>query len=30
MHLNGEVIQVDWAGDTATVIDTDTGGVIPA
>ena len=28
MHLNhkpGEVMQVDWAGDTAAVIDTDTG-----
>lgn len=33
MHLNhkpGEVLQVDWAGDTASVIDTDTGEVIPA
>ena len=33
MHLNhkpGEVLQVDWAGDTATVIDTDTGEAIPA
>ena len=33
MHLNhkpGEVMQVDWAGDTATVIDTDTGEMIPA
>ena len=34
MHLNhkpGEVIQVDWAGDTAAVIDTDTGEImIPA
>ena len=33
MHLNhkpGEVMQVDWAGDTATVIDTDTGEIIPA
>lgn len=33
MHLNhkpGEVMQVDWAGDTADVIDTDTGEVIPA
>ena len=30
MHLNhkpGEVLQVDWAGDTASVIDTDTGEV---
>ncbi len=33
MHLNhkpGEIMQVDWAGDTAAVIDTDTGEVIPA
>ena len=33
MHLNhkpGEVMQVDWAGDTAAVIDTDTGKIIPA
>ena len=33
MHLNhkpGEIMQVDWAGDTATVIDTDTGETIPA
>ena len=33
MHLNhkrGEIMQVDWAGDTATVIDTDTGKTIPA
>ena len=33
MHLNhkpGEIMQVDWAGDTATVIDTDTGEAIPA
>lgn len=33
MHLNhkpGEIMQVDWAGDTATVTDTDTGEVIPA
>ena len=32
MHLNhkpGEVMQVDWAGDTAAVIDTDTGEIIP-
>ena len=32
MHLNhkpGEVMQVDWAGDTAAVIDTDTGEMIP-
>ena len=33
MHLNhkpGEIMQVDWAGDTAGVIDTDTGERIPA
>ena len=33
MHLNhkpGEIIQVGWAGDTAAVIDTDTGEAIPA
>lgn len=33
MHLNhkpGEILQVDWAGDTASVIDTDTGEAIPA
>lgn len=33
MHLDhkpGEVMQVDWAGDTAAVIDTDTGEIIPA
>lgn len=33
MHLNhklGEVMQVDWAGDIASVIDTDTGEIIPA
>lgn len=33
MHLNhkpGEIMQVDWAGDTATVVDTDTGEAIPA
>lgn len=32
MHLNhkpGDSMQVDWAGDTASVIDTDTGEVIP-
>ncbi len=32
MHLNhkpGEIMQVDWAGDNATVIDTDTGEAIP-
>ena len=33
MRLNrkpGEILQVDWAGDTASVIDTDTGEAIPA
>ncbi len=33
MHLNhkpGEIMQVDWAGDTAHVVDTDTGETIPA
>ena len=25
----GEIMQVDWAGDTAAVIDTDTGEIIP-
>ena len=33
MHLNhkpGEIMQVDWSGDTASVIDTDTGEAIPA
>ena len=33
MHLHhkpGEIMQVDWAGDTASVIDTDTGEKIPA
>ena len=33
MHLNhkpGEIMQVDWAGDTATVVDTDTGEAILA
>ena len=32
MHLDhkpGEVMQVDWAGDTASIIDTDTGERIP-
>ena len=29
-HKPGEIMQVDWAGDTATVIDTDTGEAIPA
>jgi transposase len=33
MHLNhkpGEIMQVDWAGDTASVTDSDTGEDIPA
>ena len=33
MHLNhkpGELLQVDWAGDTAGIMDTDTGEIIPA
>lgn len=33
MHLNhkpGDIMQVDWAGDTAAVVDTDTGEIIPA
>ena len=33
MHLNhkpGEILQVDWAGDTAAIVDTDTGEAIPA
>lgn len=32
MHLNhkpGEIMQVDWAGDTASVVDTDSGELIP-
>ena len=29
-HKPGEIMQVDWAGDTAAVIDTVTGEVIPA
>lgn len=32
MHLNhkpGEIMQVDWSGDTASVMDTDTGEMIP-
>jgi len=32
MHLNhkpGEIMQVDWAGDTASVVDTDNGDPIP-
>lgn len=33
MHINrkpGELLEVDWAGQTATIIDTDTGQAIPA
>lgn len=33
MHINrkpGEIMEVDWAGQTAEVIDTDTGEIIPA
>ena len=33
MHLNhkpGEILQVDWAGDTAKVVNTDTGEPMPA
>ena len=33
MHLDhkpGDIMQVDWAGDTAAVVDTDTGELIPA
>jgi len=33
MHINrkpGEIMEVDWAGQTAGIIDTDTGTVIPA
>ena len=33
MHLNhkpGETMQVDWAGDTMGIVDTDTGELIPA
>lgn len=29
-HKPGEILQVDWAGQTAEVIDTDTGEVLPA
>ena len=28
-HKPGEIMQVDWAGDTAHIIDTDTGELIP-
>lgn len=28
-HKSGEIMQVDWAGDTASVIDTVTGEIIP-
>jgi transposase len=33
MHINrkpGEIMEVDWAGQTAELIDTDTGEIIPA
>ena len=33
MHLNhkpGEILQVDWAGDTAAIVDQETGEIIPA
>jgi hypothetical protein len=33
MHINrrpGELLEVDWAGQTAGIIDTDTGEIIPA
>ena len=33
MHLNhkpGEILQVDWAGDTAAIVDPETGEIIPA
>lgn len=33
MHLNhkpGEIMQVDWAGDTAAIVDSETGEIIPA
>ena len=33
MHINrrpGELLEVDWAGQTASIIDTDTGEAIPA
>ena len=33
MHIHrkpGELMEVDWAGTTASIIDTDTGGRIPA
>jgi transposase len=33
MHLNhkpGEIMEVDWAGQTAGITDADTGGIIPA
>ena len=33
MHINrkpGELLEVDWAGQTATIVDTDTGEAIPA
>jgi hypothetical protein len=33
MHINrkpGEIMEVDWAGQTAKIVDTDTGGAIDA
>lgn len=33
MHLNhkpGEIVQVDWAGDTAAIVESDTGEIILA
>ena len=33
MHLNhkpGEILQVDWAGDTAAIVDPENGEIIPA
>lgn len=29
-HKPGEILQVDWAGQTAEIVDTDTGELIPA
>ena len=29
-HRSGETMQVDWAGQTAGIVDTDTGELIPA
>lgn len=33
MHIHrkpGEIMELDWAGQTAGIIDTDTGEIIPA